>query len=171
MRRRPASTALLYASLLLASQGWVMARDLTFEDRVKAQEAIERVYYSHQIGANRPFEETVPRELLEIKVRDYLRKEGLLEQFWRTPVTAESLLRETQRIARETRFPDRLKEIYESLGNDALLVQECLAKPTLVDRLARSFFARDERIHGAARARAEALRTRLLKHDPSPSEP
>ena len=44
------------------------ARDLTFEERVGAQEAIERVYYSHQIGAERLFEEAVPRDLLERKV-------------------------------------------------------------------------------------------------------
>src|SRR5437867_13033778 len=36
-------------------------RSLTFEDRVAAQEAIERVYYSHQIGATLSFEEAVPR--------------------------------------------------------------------------------------------------------------
>jgi len=37
--------------------------------RVQAQEAIERVYYSHQIGAKRPFEQAVPRSVLEEKVR------------------------------------------------------------------------------------------------------
>src|SRR6266849_5681129 len=47
------------------------ARDLTFEERVKAQEAIERVYYSHQIGATKGFEEAVPRAVLEKKVRTY----------------------------------------------------------------------------------------------------
>ena len=45
-------------SFALASR--IAARDLTFEDRIKAQEAIERVYYAHQIGATRPFEEAVP---------------------------------------------------------------------------------------------------------------
>ena len=39
----------------------IQARDLSFEDRVKAQEAIERVYFSHQIGTSRPLEEIVPR--------------------------------------------------------------------------------------------------------------
>src|SRR5206468_8725108 len=79
MRHRPASTALLYASLLLASQGWVIARDLTFEDRVKAQEAIERVYYSHQMGTTKPFEEAVPHDLLVRKVRTYLKQTVALE--------------------------------------------------------------------------------------------
>jgi|GEM_PF-5509332 hypothetical protein len=40
------------------------AADLNFEDRVRAQEAIERVYYAHQIGATLPFEQAVPRTLL-----------------------------------------------------------------------------------------------------------
>jgi sirohydrochlorin ferrochelatase len=42
----------------------LMARDLSFEERVKAQEAIERVYYSHQIGTSRSFAEAVPRDLV-----------------------------------------------------------------------------------------------------------
>src|SRR2546422_9105026 len=37
---------------------------LTFEERVEGQEAIERVYYAHQIDASRRFEEAVPRRVL-----------------------------------------------------------------------------------------------------------
>jgi hypothetical protein len=48
------------------------ARDLTFEERVRAQEAIERVCYSHQIGAEAPFEQAVPRTVIEQKVRPVL---------------------------------------------------------------------------------------------------
>src|SRR2546425_41533 len=50
------------------------ARELTFEQRVRAQEAIERVYYSHQLGGTQPFEEAVSRETLEMKVRTYLKE-------------------------------------------------------------------------------------------------
>src|SRR5262245_11539258 len=56
------------------------ARTLTFEERVRAQEAIERVYYQHQIGATRPFEEAVPRAALEAKVRDALLRSAALEK-------------------------------------------------------------------------------------------
>src|SRR5437667_6972079 len=102
--------AALTACTFVTLQGLVETRprDLTFEDRVKAQEAIERVYYLHQIGATRPFEEAVPRELLERKVRSYLKGAELLDLFWHTPVTAESLRQELQRIARGTRMPNRL---------------------------------------------------------------
>ena len=44
-------------------------RSLTFEERMAAQRAIERVYYSHQIGASLPFDEAVPHATLEKKVR------------------------------------------------------------------------------------------------------
>ena len=68
IRRRLAAASILASSTLLASATGAVARDLSFEDRVRAQEAIERVYYSHQIGATRPFEMAIPRKLLEIKV-------------------------------------------------------------------------------------------------------
>ena len=44
------------------------ARDLTFEERVAAQEAIERVCYSHHVGASRPFREAMPSDVLQRKV-------------------------------------------------------------------------------------------------------
>ncbi len=85
-----------------------------------------------------------------------------LEELWSTPVTAEALQAELNRIARSTRFPERLQEIYAALGEDPVIIQECFARQSLVDRLARGFFATDERFHGKARAEAELLRQRLL---------
>src|SRR5258706_10309959 len=87
------------------------ARDLTFEDRVNAQAAIERVYYSHQIGATKPFEEAMPRAVLESKVRTYLKESVALETIWRTRVTSEMLRRELERMTARTRMPERLREI------------------------------------------------------------
>ena len=54
--------------VLTASAAVAHGHELTFDDRVAVQEAIERAYYSHQIGAERSFEEAVPRDLLERKV-------------------------------------------------------------------------------------------------------
>lgn len=147
-------------SLLSPISGY--ARDLGFEERVQAQEAIERVYYSHQIGTTHRFEETVPRELLEGKVQKYLKQSAALEQYWGTPVTAEMLRAEMNRIVRDTKMPSRLMEIYSALGNDPFLVEECLARPSLVDRLSRNFFLTDESIHGETRRQAQAVHARLV---------
>src|SRR5213592_3826736 len=128
MRHRPASTAVLFLSVLLAPPARAMARDLAFEERVKAQEAIERVYYAHQIGATKPFEEAVPREVLERKVRIYLKQTVALERFWKTPVTARMLQSESERMAQGTRMPERLGELYAALGHDPVVILECLAR-------------------------------------------
>jgi hypothetical protein len=58
----------------------VQARELSFEDRVEAQRAIEHVHYSHQLGATKPFEQALPTELLESKVRRYLAQSQALEE-------------------------------------------------------------------------------------------
>jgi N-acetylneuraminic acid mutarotase len=138
---------ILVAALLVAVPA--SGRTLSLEERVRAQEAIERVYHRHQQGSNRPFEEAAPRDLLESKVRDTLRKSLAIERIWHVPVTALTLRRETERMASSTRLPARLEEIYAALGHDRFLFEETVARAAVVDRLARSFFRSDERIHAA----------------------
>jgi len=137
-------------------------RTLSFEDRVKAQTAIERVYYSHQVGATKPFDEAVPKAVIEAKVRKYLEQSAALQRFWKTPVTDQSLQRELERMAAGTRMPERLQELYAALGNDAFLVKECLARATLVDRLTHNFYAFDPTMHAKERAQAEELHRQLV---------
>jgi len=78
---------------------------LSFSQRVAAQRAIDRVYYEHQTGAVLPFDQSVPDELLEKKVRLYLKQSAALATIWNTPVTAGMLRAEWERIARSTRMP------------------------------------------------------------------
>ena len=177
---QPLHCSRLAASLIVAltlmatlSSAPATAQALTFGDRVAAQEAIERVYYSHQIGATRSFEDAVPRALLEVRVRTYLKESAALEQFWNTPVTAEMLGAEMERIAHGTRFPERLREIYRALGDNPLLARECFARPILVSRLVRKFFASDDRIHSDTLAQARELYGRLADGslDPTALDP
>jgi putative metal-binding protein len=118
-------------------------RTLTFEERVAAQEAVERVYYRHQIGASKPFEDAVPRSVLEAKVRKYLAQSKTL--------TDAQLERELERMARGTRMPDRLSELYAALGDDPLLIKECLARATLVANLDSLLCALDDTWDSAMR--------------------
>ena len=136
----------------------ILARDLSFEERVRAQEAIERVYYSHQIGGTLPLEQAVPRALVEAKVRKYLRQSAALDKFWKTPITAPMLRAELDRMERGSRMPERLRELFSALNNDPFLIEECLARPALAERLVGNFFAFDQRIHAETRRHAEAAR-------------
>ena len=144
-----------------AFAGEAVQRTLTFEDRVKAQAAIERVYYSHQVGATKRFDEAVPKEVLEQKVRTYLEQTAALSGFWKTAVTDYMLQRELERMTQGTRMPERLRELYAALGNDAFQIKECLARPALVDRLTRNFYASDRALHARMRNVAEKLRAKV----------
>jgi len=137
-------------------------RTLTFDERVNAQTAIERVYYSHQLGATKPFEEAVPRSVIENKVHRYLELTSALTAYWNNAVTDAALQRELARMAHGTRMPERLVELYAALGNDSFLIKETLARATLVERLSHSFYAFDPTLHLQARFVAEALRRRLV---------
>ena len=136
-------------------------RTLTFDERVTAQAAIERVYYAHQIGATKKFDEMIPRTVLEAKVRRYIEQTAALNTYWKTAVTDEMLQREVERMAHGTRMPERLRELYSALGNDPFLIKECLARAVLVDRLTHNFYAFDSTLHVKERTQAERIHDQL----------
>ncbi len=138
---RAAATAFLLAWTAVFV---VQARDLTFEDRVKAQEAIERVHYSHQIGAQQPFEAVVSRDVLERKVQTHLERSEAIETLYRTTLTPDILRAEQERMTRTSRMPERLHELFSALDDDPVLIQECLVRPALVEQLRMIADATDE---------------------------
>src|SRR6266542_279896 len=140
----------------------VSHRTLTFIERVAYQRAIEEVYWRHRIWPKeRPdpkpsLEAVMSQAQLEKKVKDYLRKSQALEDYWQRPLTAEQLQAEMDRMAQHTKQPEVLKELFDALGNDPFVIAECLARPALANRLLTSWYAHDERIHGALKQRIEA---------------
>jgi len=149
--RQPLPRSALLLVLILVSLGLSDAappsrRNLTFAERVAAQEAIERVYHAHQIGATVPFEQAVPMEMIEAKVRAYLKRSVALERYWGTRITGTLLFAEAERMARSSLMPERLREVHAALDDDPLLILECLVRPILVDRLIRASHAADERV-------------------------
>ena len=157
-----APACLLVGAGLLSTGGAWGAADLSFGERVAAERAIAKVYYDHQTATKRPFEDAVSPDVLEKSVRRTLGQSTALETLWGAPIRGDSLRREMSRIAHDTRFPERLREVYEALGRDAAKIEECFARRSLADRWARAFFAHDPRIHGVVRRNAEALRQRLI---------
>jgi hypothetical protein len=140
----------------------VSQRTLTFAERAAYQRAIEDVYWRHRIW---PKERPDPKPSLDVvmsqaqlekKVADYLRKSQALEDYWQRPITSEQLQAEMDRMAKHTKQPDVLQELFEALGNDPFLIAECLARPALVERLVTNWYAYDQRIHGELKQHAEA---------------
>jgi hypothetical protein len=116
-------------------------RQLSFEDRVAYQRAIEEVYWRHRIWPKqRPdpkpsLDAVMSRATIEQKVQDYLCQSELLEQEWQKPITAEQLQAEMDRMALHSKQPEVLRELFAALGNDPFVIAECLARSVLLERL------------------------------------
>ena len=79
---------------------------------------------------------------LEKKVADYLRKSQALEDYWQRPITAEQLQAEMDRMAKHTKQPEVLRELFEALGNDPFVIAECLARPRTLGAIGDKDFRR-----------------------------
>src|SRR5437660_4832816 len=140
---------------------------LTFAKRVVYQRAIEEVYWRHRIWPKeRPdvkpsLDAVMPQAQVEKKVADYLRKSQALEDYWQRPITADQLQAEMDRMAKHTKQPEVLRELFDALGNDPFVIAECLARPALAERLLTNWYAYDQRIHGDLKQHAKA---ELLAH-------
>ena len=138
------------------AKGSAPPRVLTFVERVTYQRAIEEVYWRHRIWPRNVGENPDPKPSLdavmtqaqlEKKVTDYLRNSQELEDFWQRPTTAEQLQAEMDRMARDTKQPEVLRELFEALGNDPAVVAECLARPILAERFIADLSAQDQTRH------------------------
>jgi len=159
---------LTFALGMLVPDGSADHVTLSFEQRVQAREAIARVQYRHQIEATQPFEQAVPRRVLERDVRDFMAQSVVLKDLWGARVTPEMLQAETDRISRATRLPRRLAELRAALGGDEVLIQEALVRPVLVSRLFHERFDSDPIIQAGPLEEAQAIASGLADGTLSP---
>jgi N-acetylneuraminic acid mutarotase len=143
-------------------------RALTFVERVAYQHAIEDVYWRHRIWPKeRPdpkpsLDAVISRTQLEKKVEDYLRNSQALEEHWHQPITAKQLQTEMDRMAQHTRQPEVLRELFETLGNDPFVIEECLARPVLSERMVAKFYADHKEPLDLSQARPENHMPKLM---------
>ncbi|HEV8337815.1 MAG TPA: hypothetical protein VGR67_15490 [Candidatus Polarisedimenticolia bacterium] len=149
-------------------------RVLSFDARVAAQKAIEEVFWRHRIwpkenpGPKPALEEVLPDSVIRERVTEYLKKSNALEKLWGRPLIATQLHSEMGRMAKNSRQPEVLREVFAALRNDPFLIAECLARPILADRLFRNWYSFDDRVHGPLRAEAQQA---LARHRALSAEP
>jgi len=120
---------------------------LTFAERVAYQRAIEEVYWRHRIWPKEnsepkpPLHAVISHAQLEEKVKDYLSKSELVTAQRALPITPVELQAEIDRMVNYSKQPEVLRELFQALGNDPLVVAECLARPVLAERLFTSALA------------------------------
>jgi N-acetylneuraminic acid mutarotase len=128
-------------------------RALSFAERVAYQRAIENVYWRQRIWPKEnpnpkpSLDAVMSQAQLENKVAGYLHNSLVLEDYWQRPITAQQLQAEMDRMARDTKQPEVLRELFEALGNDPAVIAECLARPILAERLIADLSAQRQTQH------------------------
>src|SRR6266581_13785 len=119
----------------------VLPRTLTFAERVAYQRAIEEIYWGHRIWPKEnpnlkpSLDAVMSQAQLEKKVEDYLLNSEAVEDYYKQPLSAEQLQGEMERMARDTKQPEVLRELFEALSNDPFVIAECLARHVLSERM------------------------------------
>jgi hypothetical protein len=160
-----ATCSILCATLLGSSQSRgptnPSQRTLTFAQRVSYQRAIEEVYWRYRIWPKQhpdpkpSLDAVMSQAQLETKVQDYLCDSQMFEDPWQRPITTEQLQAEMDRMAKHTKQPEVLRELFKALGNDPFAIAECLARPALAERNLAVVAARTQPME-VSRARVEA---------------
>jgi len=133
--------ALTALALADAAASLANTRKLTFDERVKAQQAIEQVYWNHRIWpdqnhrAKPTLGEVLPESAIRAKVGNYLSLSDDLASRG-NPISEQRLRKEMNRMVAETRAPRVLHELFAALGDDPLVIEETLVRQKLVARLA-----------------------------------
>jgi hypothetical protein len=137
------------------------ARDLSLDERITAQRAIEQVYWNHRIwpagnpGAKPPLSAVVSDAQIRGKVETYLAKSNALATEWQRPITAAQLQAEMNQMAANTHSPEILQELFAALGNDPFVIAETLVRQTLADGLIRGAYASNAASGDCAHGEAE----------------
>ncbi len=143
---------------------------LTLQDRIWAQTQIERVWYNHRIwpkenpGPKPPFEQLVPRAMIEKKAVDVLRMGAALKQYWNVEITPPMLQAEMDRMERESKDRATLHELFAALRNDPFLIAEMLSRSILTEKALRHHYAWDPRMHITQKRMAGEIE-HMLKND------
>jgi hypothetical protein len=131
--------------------------------RTLAALELEQLNWPPQNAAPRPtLDEYLPKGALTKRVEEPLLMSAALEALYGDPVTPEQLQAELAREAEATKKPERLRELWATLGNEPTLIAEVVARPILAENRLRARYYADEKIHGPLREAALAELSRLV---------
>lgn len=126
-------------------------QSLDLATRVHYQQAIEEVYWRHRIWPEQnaspkpPVTAIISPEKMQAKAEEGLRLSSALAMLWHAPISGPQLQAEIARMVRDSRQPELLGELFEALDNSPGAIAEMIARASLAERLAKSFYENDPR--------------------------
>ena len=111
-----------------------------FEQRLDCALALEEVRWSHRAwpksdpAARPPRDQLISDAVLAERVRSSLTRETELTEQYGFRIEPAALEQEVERMLRHSRAPARLTELLSALDDQTRAIEECLARPALVER-------------------------------------
>lgn len=161
LSKRVGKLVAMAAFVLCGAGQRLLAAELSLTERIAAARAIAQVYASHREPAAGAPAAPVDDALLQRQVLTGLRQSVAVAQLYEITLDTTRLDAELERMARQTKAPARLTELFATLGNDRTRVLELLVRPILAERLLRHAYETDPALHRTARQRAEAIHAAL----------
>ena len=155
------SALLLMATLSSASADTQHGANFSLEQRVACQATIEDIRWAHRIwpkdnSTQKPLRSEILSngQILE-RAKNSLAMEAALATLYGITIDDSLLQAELNRMAKQTRAPERLEEMFSALNNDPVAIAECIVRPSLVQKMFRTRYASDSRQHGELKKQAE----------------
>ena len=132
------------------------------ENLVSCKTTIKELQWSYNIWpkenkTKKPsFTELVNKDQIYSSVVNNLKKQTVLANEFGIEISAEMLQGELDRMARDTKDPRRLQELFASLNNSPASIAECVARPNLVNRFLQEQYKNSPFIHGELHRQAKA---------------
>lgn len=146
----PGFLAILTSAVLVASSlAGESSAELSLEDRMKAQRAIEEVLWRHRLWpesnarAKPSLAQVLPEAVLRARALEGLKKTTALERFWGAQLSGALIQAEINRMVSHSHSREVLAELFAALHNEPLLVAEVLVRPIVADRVLRERLQRD----------------------------
>ncbi|MCB1570674.1 MAG: hypothetical protein KDI72_06470, partial [Xanthomonadales bacterium] len=140
--------AILLAGLIPAA-GAMASGSLSEAARADCHREVAQVYWQARIWpesnprAKPAFSERLGSAAIAAIADQVVARSVALETYWNVPITGPMLQAELERMARSSRRPQLLRQLFDALENDPLRLAECLARPSLAERLLRQRFDSD----------------------------
>jgi N-acetylneuraminic acid mutarotase len=149
----PASLRALLTALIALLTLPTDSPAIGLEELAECRMAVEAVYWKYRIwpasnlGIKPQLSEVLNYSETVKAAENQLRMNSALRDLWGEEITSREIQSELSRMARASRRPQVLEDLFRALGNDPDRIGECLVLPLLVERELRKGFEADDAIH------------------------
>ena len=140
----------------------VSALAMSLTQRAVAKRAIEKARYQFVLGEKPDFNKAYPLSFFKKQVAREQEREAVLKRVYDLTVSRRVMAEEYDRIEKSTKAPEQWEAIKAAVHNNRRMIEEIICRPLLVERVLRTKFEFDQKIHAAAHQNARSARAEFL---------